>query len=167
MASSLSRSQSNKAPLGADGTDSHHTCTASKSAVTAWSHHIHMDQKFWGMFPASYWIYGTQKNEAVLKAKGGPTQCYTGTQSLHALVFCVSSQSAWMCNLVWSVHNFLITENSTEGCYLKTDTSFAFKCNDIYSVCVRWRLKNKKEKHIFPFKLMEQFPKLEILCKHC
>ncbi len=45
MASTVTRSQSNRAPLGCDGTgDSHHGCTADKSAATAWCYHVNMDK---------------------------------------------------------------------------------------------------------------------------
>ncbi len=40
MASKVTRSQSNRAPLGCGGTgDSHHGCAANKSAATAWCYH--------------------------------------------------------------------------------------------------------------------------------
>ncbi len=40
MASTVTRSQSNRAPLGCGGTgDSHHGCAADKSAATAWCYH--------------------------------------------------------------------------------------------------------------------------------
>ncbi len=45
MASTVTRSQSNRAPLGCGGTgDLHHGCAADKSAATAWCYHINMDQ---------------------------------------------------------------------------------------------------------------------------
>ncbi len=45
MASTVTRSQSNRAPLGCGGTgDSHHGCAADKSAATAWRYHVNMDQ---------------------------------------------------------------------------------------------------------------------------
>ncbi len=64
----VTRSQSNRAPLGCGGTgDSHHGCAAEKSAETAWCYHVNMDQNLWGMFPTPCWIYATKK------AKWGPT----------------------------------------------------------------------------------------------
>ncbi len=52
MASTVTRSQSNRALLGCGGTgDSHHGCAADKSAETAWCYHVNMDQNLWGMFP--------------------------------------------------------------------------------------------------------------------
>ncbi len=58
MASIVTRSQSNRAPLGCGGTgDSHHGCAADKSASTAWCYHVNMDQNLWGMFPTPCWIY--------------------------------------------------------------------------------------------------------------
>ncbi len=49
MASTVTRSQSNRAPLGCGGTgDSHHGCAADKSAATAWCYHVNMDQNLWG-----------------------------------------------------------------------------------------------------------------------
>ncbi len=60
MASTATRSQSNRAPLGCGGTgDLHHGCAADKSAATAWCYHINMDQNLWGMFPTPCWIYAT------------------------------------------------------------------------------------------------------------
>ncbi len=60
MASTVTRSQSNRAPLGCGGTgDSHHGCAADKSAATAWCYHVNMDQNLWGMFPTPCWIYAT------------------------------------------------------------------------------------------------------------
>ncbi len=51
MTSTVTRSQSNRAPLGCGGTgDSHHGCAADKSAATVWCYHINMDQNLWGMF---------------------------------------------------------------------------------------------------------------------
>ncbi len=52
MASTVTRSQSNWAPLGCGGTgDSHHGCAADKSAATAWCYKVNMDQNLWGLFP--------------------------------------------------------------------------------------------------------------------
>ncbi len=52
MSSTVTRSQSNRAPLGCGGTgDSHHGCADDKSAATAWWYHVNMDQNLWGMFP--------------------------------------------------------------------------------------------------------------------
>ncbi len=43
MSSTVTRSQSNRAPLGCGGTgDSHHGCADDKSAVTVWCYHINM-----------------------------------------------------------------------------------------------------------------------------
>ncbi len=51
MSSTVTRSQSNRAPLGCDGTrDSHHGCADDKSAATAWCYHVNMNQNLWGMF---------------------------------------------------------------------------------------------------------------------
>ncbi len=45
MASTVTRSQSNRAPLGCGGTrDSHHGCAADKSAEIVWCYHVNMDQ---------------------------------------------------------------------------------------------------------------------------
>ncbi len=61
MASTVTRSQSNRAPLGCGGTgDSHHGCAADKSAATAWCYHVKMDQNIRGMFPTPCWIYATK-----------------------------------------------------------------------------------------------------------
>ncbi len=63
MISTVTRSQSNRAPLGCGGTrDSHHGCAADfiKSAATAWWYHVNMDQNLWGMFPTPCWIYATK-----------------------------------------------------------------------------------------------------------
>ncbi len=61
MASTVTRSQSNRAPLGCGGTgDSHLGCAADKSAGTAWCYHINMEQNLWGMFPTPCWIYATK-----------------------------------------------------------------------------------------------------------
>ncbi len=58
MASTVTRSQSNRALLGCGGTgDSHHGCAADKSAATAWCYHDNMDQNLSGMFPTPCWIY--------------------------------------------------------------------------------------------------------------
>ncbi len=52
MACTVTRSQSNRAPLGCGETgDSHHGCAADKSAATARYYHDNMDQNLWGMFP--------------------------------------------------------------------------------------------------------------------
>ncbi len=71
MASTVTRSQSSRAPLGCGGTgDSHHGCAADKSAATAWCYHVNMDQNFWEMFPTPCWIYAT-KNQGSPEGKGG------------------------------------------------------------------------------------------------
>ncbi len=58
MASTVTRSQSNRAALECGGTrDSHHGCADDKSAATAWCCHVNMDQIIWGMFPTPCWIY--------------------------------------------------------------------------------------------------------------
>ncbi len=45
MASTVTRSQSNRAPLGSGGTgDLHHGCAANKSVATAWCYHVNVDQ---------------------------------------------------------------------------------------------------------------------------
>ncbi len=45
MTSTVTRSQSNRAPLGCGGTrDSHHGCADDKSAATVWCYHDNMDQ---------------------------------------------------------------------------------------------------------------------------
>ncbi len=59
MASTVTRSQSNIAPLGCGGTRDH-GCAADKSAATAWCYHVNMDQNLWGMFPTPCWIYATK-----------------------------------------------------------------------------------------------------------
>ncbi len=64
MASTVTRSQSNRAPFGCGGTgDSHHGCAADKSAATAWCYHVNMDQNLWEMFTTPYWIYATNNLE--------------------------------------------------------------------------------------------------------
>ncbi len=61
MASTVTRSQSNSAPLGCGGTgDSHYRCAADKSAATAWCYHVNMDQNLWGMFPTPCWNNATK-----------------------------------------------------------------------------------------------------------
>ncbi len=71
MASTVTRSQSNRAPLGSGGTgDLHHGCAADKSAATAWCYHVNMDQNIWRMFPTPCWIYAT-KNEDSSEGKRG------------------------------------------------------------------------------------------------
>ncbi len=48
----------NRASLGCGGTrDSHHGCSADKSAATVWCYHVNMDHNLWGMFPTPCWIY--------------------------------------------------------------------------------------------------------------
>ncbi len=61
MASTVTRSQSNRAPLGCGWSrDSHHGWAADKSAATAWCYHVNMNQNLWGMFPTPCWIYATK-----------------------------------------------------------------------------------------------------------
>ncbi len=58
MASAVTRSQSNRAPLGCGGTeDSHHGCAADKSAETVWRYHDNMDQNLVEKSPTPCWIY--------------------------------------------------------------------------------------------------------------
>ncbi len=50
MASTVTRSQSNRAPLGCGETrDSHYGRAADKSAATVWCYHVNEDQNLWGM----------------------------------------------------------------------------------------------------------------------
>ncbi len=61
MASTFTRSESNRAPLGCGGTgDLHHGCAADKSAATAWFYQVNTDQNLWEMFPSPCWIYATK-----------------------------------------------------------------------------------------------------------
>ncbi len=74
VASTVTRSQFNRAPLGCGGMgDSLHGCAANKSAATVWCYHVNMDQNLWGMFPAPCWSM-SWRIKAVLKEKGGPIQ---------------------------------------------------------------------------------------------
>ncbi len=58
MASTVTRSQSNKALLGWGGTrDSHHRCAADKSAATVWCYLVNTYKNLEGMFPSPCWIY--------------------------------------------------------------------------------------------------------------
>ncbi len=62
MASTITRSQSNRAPLGCGGTgDLHHVYVADKSAATAWCYHVNMDQNLWEMFPKELRQFWRQK----------------------------------------------------------------------------------------------------------
>ncbi len=71
MASTVTRSQSNRASLGCGETgDSHDGCEADKSAATTWCYHVNMDQNLWGMFPKPCWIYAT-KNQGSSEDKRG------------------------------------------------------------------------------------------------
>ncbi len=61
MGSTVTRSQSNRAPLGCGGMgDSHYRCAADKSAATVWCYHVNMDQNLWGMFPTPCWNNATK-----------------------------------------------------------------------------------------------------------
>lgn len=58
MAPTVTRSQSNRAPLRCGSTgESHHGCAADISAVIVWCYcnHVNMDQSLWGMFPVACW----------------------------------------------------------------------------------------------------------------
>ncbi len=61
MASTVTKSQSNRAPLGCGGTgDLHHGCVADKSTATVWCYHVNMDQHLWGMFSTPCSICATK-----------------------------------------------------------------------------------------------------------
>ncbi len=61
MASTVTRSQFNRALLGCGETgDLHHEYAADKSAATVWCYRVNMDQNLWGMFPTHCWIYATK-----------------------------------------------------------------------------------------------------------
>ncbi len=70
MSSTVTRSQSNRAPLGCGGTrDSHHGCADDKSAATAWCYHVNMEECFQHLVESMPQIIKT-----VLKEKVGPTR---------------------------------------------------------------------------------------------
>ncbi len=90
MASTVTRSQSNRAPLGCGGTgDSHHGCAADKSAATVWCYHVNMDQNLWGIFPTPCWIYAT-KIEGSSEGKRGSNLVWQGVHNKVASE-CISS----------------------------------------------------------------------------
>ncbi len=73
MASTVTRSQSNRAPLGCGGMgDSHHGWAAEKYAATVWSYHI------WTKISEECFQHLVESMpriiKAVLKVKGGPTR---------------------------------------------------------------------------------------------
>ncbi len=74
MASTVTRSQSNRAPVGCGGTgDSHQGSADDKSAATAWCNHVNMDKISEECF--QHLVQSMPRRiKAVLKAKGGPTQ---------------------------------------------------------------------------------------------
>ncbi len=51
MASTFTRSQSNRAPLG---------CGNGTFTATAWCYHVNMNQNLWGIFPTPRQIYATK-----------------------------------------------------------------------------------------------------------
>ncbi len=124
MASTVTRSQSNRAPLGCGGTgDSHHGCAADKSAATTWIYRVNMDQNLWGMFPTPCWIYATKKLRAVLKAKGGPTRYLQGVSNKVAsecvCVFCAVLDwylANGICVLMGICSPFLCSEVGIKDC---------------------------------------------------
>ncbi len=81
MTSTVTRSQSNRAPLGCAGTrDSHHGCADDKSAATVWRYHDNMtnisEQCSQHLVESMTW-----KINAVLKTKGvqpGTSKCTPG-----------------------------------------------------------------------------------------
>ncbi len=70
MASTVTRSQFNRAHFGCGGAgESHHGCAADKSAVTAWSYHVNMDQISKECF--QHLVESMPRRiKAVMKAKG-------------------------------------------------------------------------------------------------
>ncbi len=71
MASTVTRSQSNRAPCDVVEREiHHHGCSADKSAATVWCYHVNMDQNLWGMFTTP--VASTSwRIKAVLKGKRG------------------------------------------------------------------------------------------------
>ncbi len=80
MASTVPRSQFNRAPLGCGRTgDLYHGCAADKSAATAWCYHVNMDQNLWGMFQHLVESMPRRINEvlkATLKVQPGTSKVY-------------------------------------------------------------------------------------------
>ncbi len=72
MASTVTRSQSNRAPLGCGGTrDSHHGCADDKSAATVWCYHDNMTNISEECF--QHLVESVPRRiKTVLKEKGGP-----------------------------------------------------------------------------------------------
>ncbi len=92
ITSTVTRSQSNRAPLGCGGTrDSHHGCADDKSAATVWCYHDNMNQNLWGMFTTPCWICAT-RIKAVLKAKG----VQPGTSQVYLIKWPVSVCIYWL-----------------------------------------------------------------------
>ncbi len=61
LVSTVTRSQSSRAPLGCGGKgDSHHGWAAHKSAATVWCYHVNKDQNIRIIFPTPCWIYATK-----------------------------------------------------------------------------------------------------------
>ncbi len=83
MTSTVTRSQSNRAPLGCGGTrDSHHGCADDKSAATVWCYHDNMDQNCFQHLVESM----PRRIKAGLKAKGGQP----GTSKVYLIKWSVS-----------------------------------------------------------------------------
>ncbi len=89
MASTVTRSQSNRALLGCGGTgDSHHGCVADKSAATAWCNHVNMTKISEECFQHLV-EYMPRRIKAVLKAKG----VQPGTSKVYLIKWPVSVYS--------------------------------------------------------------------------
>ncbi len=86
MASTVTRSQSNKAPFGMWWNWRFSSWMCSRAA--AWCYHVNMDQNLWGIFPTACWIYAT-RIKAVLKSKG--------VQPGTSRVYLISCQLVYIC----------------------------------------------------------------------
>ncbi len=101
----VTRSQSNRTPLGCGGTgDSHHGCAADKSAATAWCYQVKMDQNLWEMFPTPCWIFNCEELRQFWRKKGvqpGTSKVYLIKWPVSMYVWLVLSINKKKCNHKW------------------------------------------------------------------
>ncbi len=152
MASTVTRSQSNRAFLGCGGTeDSHHGCAADKSAATAWCYHVNMDQNLGRMFPTQLNLCHEEFRQ-LWGQKGvqpGTSKVYlikwTVSVYIHAINVIVNSY--WCC---WQINMTYFLGGKAMAMFIRLFNLLFFYKVILLSVPIHFHWMNKNSFEILP-----------------